>query len=80
MAVVKKDAPRRGRPATGKAKTSTERGKVLEAALKASGGRILNRVRLGPEATAALAALSEQCGTERAAIEQALIDAVKKIK
>lgn len=77
MTIAKKAAPR-GRPRTGEAKTSTERGKALEAALLASGGRILSRVRLGPEAAAALAKMAERYGTDRAAIEQALIDQAKK--
>ncbi|MFC3110874.1 hypothetical protein ACFQAT_28475 [Undibacterium arcticum] len=76
MTVQKKVAPR-GRPVTGKAKSSTERGKELEAALLASGGRILSRVRLSPEAALALATLSERYGSDRGAIEQALIVASK---
>ena len=63
----------KGRPATGKPKTSTERGAALEAALKASGGRILSRVRLSPDAAKALVVLSERLGSDRAAIEHALI-------
>lgn len=74
-----KKHPARGRPITGKAKSSTERGKDLEAALLAVGGRILSRVRLSPEAANALATLSKLRGSDRAAIEQALIDAVKEI-
>lgn len=80
MPAVPKKATTRGRPVTGEAKTSTERGKALEAALLASGGRILSRVRLSAEAAAALSILSKRCGTDRTAIEQALIDAAKKIK
>lgn len=80
MVVAKKEAPRRGRPFTGKAKTSTERGKELEATLRASGGRILSRVRLSPEAAKALEKLSPVHGSDRTAIEVALIDAAKKIK
>lgn len=79
MSVAKKTALR-GRPRIENAKTSTERGKALESALLAAGGRILSRVRLGPEAAAALAKLAERAGTDRAAIELALIDAAKKIK
>ena len=70
---------RKGRPVTGQAKSSTERGKAADEALVASGGRILSRVRLSPEAAAALLALSERDGGDRAAIEQALIEAVKKL-
>lgn len=79
MTKAKKTAPR-GRPSTGKAKSSTERGKELEVALLASGGRVLSRVRLSPEAAKALATLSKLRGSDRAAIEQALIGAVKEIK
>lgn len=68
----------RGRPPTGEAKTATQRVNALDEALKASGGRILNRTRLSPEATAALAALSGHFGTDRAAIEAALIDLNKR--
>lgn len=69
--------PRRGRPVTGKAKSSTERGKAADEALVASGGRILSRLRLSPEAAAALVALSERDGGDRIAIEQALVAAAK---
>ncbi|ABX19836.1 hypothetical protein C6Q28_25180 [Burkholderia multivorans] len=68
----------RGRPPTREAKTATQRVNALDEALKASGGRILNRTRLSPEATAALAALSGHFGTDRAAIEAALIDLSKR--
>lgn len=70
----------RGRPVTGNAKTTTERVKALDAALLASGGRVLNRVRISGEAVAALAVLSELHGSERAAIENSLIISAKKIK
>lgn len=63
----------RGRPVTGEAKTPTERVKAADAALVTSGGRILSRTRLSAEATVALAALSERYGSDRAAIEAALI-------
>lgn len=68
----------RGRPATGEAKTPTQRVKDLDAALVASGGRILNRVRLSPEATAALANLSQHYDSDRAVIEAALIELNKR--
>lgn len=71
--------PRRGRPVTGEAKSSTERGKAADGALVASGGRILSRLRLSPEAAAALAVLSERDGGDRVAIEQALVAAVTKL-
>lgn len=76
MMEQKKKTPR-GRPVTGTAKSSTERGKAADAALLHAGGRILNRVRLSPEAATALALLIERDGTDRAAIEQALIAAAK---
>jgi N-acyl-D-aspartate/D-glutamate deacylase len=76
---VKKKAGR-GRPSTGNAKTPTERVKALDAALLASGGRILNRVRLSTEAVEALAALAELDGSERAAIENSLIERAQKLK
>lgn len=67
---------RRGRPATGPspdAKTPTQRVKALDAELIASGGRVLGRVRLSADAARALAYLSEEYGSDRAAIEAALI-------
>ena len=71
MAEKKRTA--KGRPATGKAKTPTQRTSQMEAALLAAGGRILGRVRLSPEAADALRRLAEQYGTDRAGIEAALI-------
>ncbi|AEA65983.1 hypothetical protein bgla_4p2180 (plasmid) [Burkholderia gladioli BSR3] len=65
--------PSRGRPATGKAMTPTERVKAADAALVASGGRVMSRMRLSPAATAALAVLKKRYGSDRAAIEAALI-------
>ena len=70
---------RRGRPVTGEARSSTERGKAADEALVQAGGRILSRVRLSPDAARALAFLAKQAGSDRAAIEQALIDAAKKL-
>ncbi|CAJ0807586.1 MULTISPECIES: hypothetical protein [Ralstonia] len=69
---------RRGRPATGEARTPTQRVKDLDAALLASGGRILNRVRLSAEAAGALQELSERYGSDRAAIEAVLIEFNKR--
>ena len=63
----------RGRPATGEAKTPTQRARAFDDALLASGGRVLNRVRLSAEAAEALKALSEMYESERASIEAALI-------
>lgn len=74
-----KKAPSRGRPVTGTAKTSTERGKAADEALVASGGMILNKLRLSPEAAAALTQLLDSDGTAREAIQQALIDRAKKV-
>lgn len=71
---------RRGRPVTGQAKTSTERGKAADEALVRSGGRILSRVRLSPEAAAALTTLAAREGSDRAAIEKALIAAAQPSK
>ncbi|CAG9242323.1 conserved hypothetical protein [Burkholderia diffusa] len=68
----------RGRPVTGEAMTPTERVKAADAALVAAGGRVISRTRLSPEATTALAALSERYGSDRAAIEAALIDLNKR--
>jgi hypothetical protein len=62
-----------GRPVMGEAMTPTERVKADDATLVASGGRVISRTRLSPEATAALATLSERYGSDRAAIEAALI-------
>lgn len=75
-----KKAATRGRPVTGNAKTPTERVKALDAALLASGGRVLNRVRLSVDAVSALTSLVELHGSERAAIENSLINCAKKIK
>lgn len=63
----------RGRPVTGEAKTPTQRAKAFDEALLASGGRVLNRVRLSAEATEALKALSTHYESDRASIEAALI-------
>lgn len=76
---VKKKAGR-GRPSTGNAKTPTERVKALDAALLASGGRVVNRVRLSKEAVDALAVLAELDGSERAAFENSLIERARRIK
>lgn len=65
------------RPAK-KAKTPTERVKNLDAALLASGGRILNRLRLSAEPASALQSLSERFGSDRAAIEKALMELDKR--
>jgi hypothetical protein len=68
----------RGRPVTGEAKTPTQRVKALDEALLASGGRILSRTRLEADAAAALANLATLYGTDRAAIEAALIELNKR--
>ncbi len=74
-----KKTAQRGRPRSGAAKTSTQRGKAADDALVASGGRILSRVRLSAEAAGALAALSKRDGSDKAAIEQALTAAAKML-
>lgn len=79
MPTANNEPARRGRPVTGKAKTSTERGKAHDEALLAAGGRILSRVRLSPAAARALEALSAVHDSDRMAIEEALIEAAKKI-
>lgn len=78
MTATLKEA-RRGRPATGTAKTSTERGKAADEALVAAGGRILGRLRLSPAGAAALDALVTRDGSDKAAVERALIDAAKNL-
>lgn len=78
MTEPKKAAPR-GRPRTGTAKTSTERGKAADDALVAAGGRILGRLRLSPAGAAALDALVARDGSDKAAVERALIDAAKNL-
>lgn len=65
----------RGRPKTGKARSNTQRVKDLDAELLASGGRILNRLRLSAAAAQALADLAARLGSDRAAIEAALLAA-----
>ena len=69
----------RGRPATGKAKTSAERSKAADEALIASGGRVL-RARLSPAAAQALAVLSTSLGSDKEGIDSALIFAAKNIQ
>jgi hypothetical protein len=71
--------PQRGRPVTGEAKTPTQRASAFDAALVASGGRILSRVRLSPEAADALRKLSEHYGSDRAGIEAALLDHILNV-
>ncbi|NHR04400.1 hypothetical protein HA052_04240 [Chromobacterium haemolyticum] len=64
----------RGRPATGNAKSSTERGRAADEALKAAGGRIVNRVRLSKEGVDAQEMLSQHYGSDRVAFETALVE------
>ena len=78
MTEDKKTAPR-GRPPTGKAKSSTARGKAADEALLAAGGRIV-RARLSPDAASALDVLAERAGSQKEAFDQALIFAAKSIK
>jgi hypothetical protein len=76
MTEQKKAAPR-GRPVTGTAKSASERSDARDTALKESGGRILSSVRLSRESAIALAALSKRYGSDREAIQRALIVAEK---
>ena len=68
-----------GRPPKANPTTSTERGKAFNDALIAAGGRVLNRLRLSPEASSALETLTTERSSDgkaisdREAIEQALI-------
>lgn len=80
MKELSQDKPkaRRGRPATGTAKTATERSQDRDTALLAAGGRVINRLRLSPVAAAALARLAVRFSDERSAIEAALIELDKK--
>lgn len=78
MTEPNKAAPR-GRPRTGKAKTSTARGKAADDALLASGGRIV-RARLSRDAAAALDILAERAGSQKDAFDQALIHAAKTMR
>ncbi|ABO60312.1 hypothetical protein LA345_37430 (plasmid) [Burkholderia vietnamiensis] len=64
---------KRGRPATGVAMTGSERAEKREKELRAAGGRTLNRVRLGPEASSALNEIAPSYKSEREAIEAAII-------
>lgn len=70
----------RGRPATGKAKTSAERNKAADDALVVSGGRVY-RARLAPASNAALSALAVRLGvSDKDALDAALIFAEKNMK
>jgi hypothetical protein len=74
---------KRGRPSTGNAKTPTDRTKALDQKILSKNGRILNKLRIQSEPAAALSYLRERdgLGTDRAAIEFALLitaDLVKK--
>jgi hypothetical protein len=68
--------PRRGRPATGEARTSAQRGKAADEALVAAGGRVM-RARLSPAATTALATLRAKLGSDKEALDFALIFAAE---
>lgn len=63
----------KGRQKSGIAKTTTQRVNAMDAALKASGGRILSRLRLSANASNALKTLSSTGQTERSIIESSLI-------
>jgi len=75
MEKARQDKPKaqRGRPVSGTAKTPTERSQARDSALLAAGGRVINRVRLSPEATVALSRFADGFSDERSAIEAALI-------
>ncbi len=73
LGVTALGARKRGRPVTGDAKTPTQRAKAFDEALVESGGRILSRVRLSPEAAEALTLLSEHYGSDREGIQAALL-------
>lgn len=82
-AVEEVEKPRRGRPPTGSAKSSTDRGKAADQVLLESGGLILNKVRFSPQAATALADLVNAAGGERgaqrSAIENAVISAAENL-
>lgn len=79
MSASKKTALK-GRPPTGNAKTSTERGKSRDAALIESGGKIVSRLHLSASASESLASLSVIYGGNRAAIEAAIFNLDAKTK
>lgn len=67
--------PRRGRPSTGEALSSTERNRVRRARLAQQGCRLLGSVVLSPEAAAALDRLTASGATIDEAIGRALLAA-----
>ncbi|MBA9846826.1 hypothetical protein D7S55_18010 [Ralstonia pickettii] len=62
-----------GRPSKGKALTSTQRSAKRDRALLDAGGRIVRSLRLSPEAAHALTELASLHGSDRHAIEAALL-------
>jgi hypothetical protein len=69
----------RGRPVTGNAKTSAERSKAADEALVAAGGRVL-RARLSPAAAAALATIKASLGSDKDALDAALVFAAENMQ
>lgn len=78
LSETKRAAPR-GRPVTGQAKTSSERSKAADVTLMAAGGRVL-RARLSPAATAALATIKASLGSDKDALDAALIFAAENMQ
>lgn len=71
--------PIRGRPRTGQAKSSTQRGKEADEALIAAGGRVM-RARLSPAAATALSNIKAVIGrSDKEAMDAALIFAGENI-
>lgn len=67
----------RGRPSKDVKTTPTQRVAMTDKKLVDAGGRILNKVRLSPEAATKLESLKAIYGTDRAAIENALLALAK---
>jgi len=70
---------RRGRRPTGKAKTSAQRSKAADEALVAAGGRVM-RARLSPTAASALATIKASMGSDKEALDAALIFAAQNMQ
>lgn len=71
--------PRRGRRPTGEAKTSAQRSKAADEALVAAGGRVM-RARLSPAAATALATIKASMGSDKDAMDAALIFAANNMQ
>jgi len=70
---------RRGRKPSGEAKTSTQRSKAADEALVAAGGRVM-RARLSPAAATALATIKASLGSDKDALDAALIFAAENMQ